>query len=69
MRADAHVEPSGAEVAILVPSSAVADGHVWIKTDDGIERHDVVVGKSDGKRTEIKEGLNDGDEILVEAQK
>lgn len=69
MRADAHVEPSEAEVAILVPSSAVADGHVWIKTEDGIERHDVVVGKSDGKRTEIKQGLNDGDEILVEAQK
>lgn len=69
MRADARVEPSEAEAAILVPSSAVADGHVWIKTEEGIEQRDVVVGKSDGKHTQIKQGLNDGDEILVEAQK
>jgi HlyD family secretion protein len=69
MRGNVHVESHAAELAILVPNSAVADGHVWVKTEDGIERHDVVVGKSDGKHTEIKRGLNDGDEILVEAQK
>lgn len=69
MRANVHIDAPAADIAILVPDSAVANGHVWVKTDDGIERRDVVVGKSDGKHTEIKQGLSDGDEILVEAQK
>jgi len=29
----------------------------------------VVVGKSEGKQTEIKQGLNEGDEIFVETHK
>lgn len=69
MRANVRIEAPANDVAILVPASAIADGHVWLKTEDGIERHEVVVGKSDGKHTQIKQGLNDGDEVLVEAQK
>lgn len=69
MRANVHVHPLESQIAVLVPSSAVADGHVWVKTEDGVECRDVVVGKSDAKRTEIQKGLNEGDEILVEARK
>jgi cobalt-zinc-cadmium efflux system membrane fusion protein len=69
MRANIKVEVPDAEMAILVPNSAIADGHVSIKTDDGFEQRPVVVGKSDGKHTEIKQGLTEGEEIYVEAQK
>ena len=69
MRANVHVHPADSQIAILVPKSAVADGHVWLKTEDGVERKDVVIGKADDKQVEIQKGLNEGDEILVEAQK
>lgn len=69
MRANVHVHPSDSQIAVLVPKSAVVDGHVWVKTEDGIECRDVTVGKSNDKQMEIKTGLSDGDEILVEARK
>lgn len=69
MRANVHVHPPESQIAVLVPNSAVADGHIWVKTEDGVERRDVVIGKSDAKQTEIQKGLNEGDEIFVEARK
>jgi multidrug efflux pump subunit AcrA (membrane-fusion protein) len=68
MRANVHVHAPDSQIAILVPKSAVADGHVWLKSEDGVERRDVVVGKSDDKHIEIQKGLSEGDEILVEAK-
>ena len=69
MRAAFHAEVADSDTAIIVPTTAVADGRVSVKTDDGFEWRHVVVGKSDGKHTEIKQGLTDGEEIFVEAQK
>jgi HlyD family secretion protein len=69
MRAKVHVEAPAEGMAVLVPDTAIAEGHVWVKTEEGIERHDVVVGRSDGRMTEIKQGLSDGDEVLAEARK
>lgn len=69
MRANVRVHSADAQNMVLVPKSAVADGHVWVKTEDGIERRDVTVGKSNDKQTEITKGLSDGDEILIEARK
>ena len=69
MRAEFHADATEPETAILVPKTAVADGKVSVKTDDGFEWRPVVVGKSDGKQTEIKKGLSEGEEIFVEAQK
>jgi multidrug resistance efflux pump len=69
MRANVHVHPADSQIAVLVPKSAVADGHVWVKTEDGVECRDVTVGMSNDKQMEIKKGLSDGDEILLEARK
>jgi multidrug resistance efflux pump len=69
MRANLKVETPDAESSIVVPNTAIADGHVSMKTDDGFEQRAVVIGKSDGKHTEIKQGLSEGEEIFVEAQK
>lgn len=69
MRANFHVDAPEAENVLVVPSSAVANSCVWVKTDDGPEKRRVVVGRSEGKQTEIKTGLNEGDEIFVEGHK
>lgn len=69
MRANFHVDAPEAENVLVVPSSAVANSFVWVKTDDGPEKRRVVIGRSEGKQIEIKQGLNEGDEIFVEAHK
>ena len=70
MRANFHADAPEAQNVLLVPNSAIADSCVWLKTEDGDrEKRHVVTGKSDGKQTEIKQGLSEGDQIFVEAQK
>jgi len=70
MRVNVHADAAEVENALLVPNAAIANGCVWIKTSEGKkEKRIVTVGKSDGKRTEIKQGLSEGDEVFVEAQK
>lgn len=70
MRVKVHADAADAENALLVPNTAIADGCVWVKTRDGSkEKRQVTVGRSDGKHTEIKQGLTEGDQVFVEAQK
>ena len=70
MRANIHIDVPEVDNALLVPNTAIVDGAVWAVTGDGQrERRPVVTGKSDGKQTEIKQGLNEGDQIFVEGQK
>jgi hypothetical protein len=64
-----HADTVAAENALLVPNSAIADACVWVKSNGEAEKRQVTVGKTDGKRTEIKKGINEGEEIFVEAQK
>lgn len=70
MRANLHADAVQAENVLLVPNAAIKDGSVWVKTHDGTsEKRQVTAGKTDGKQTEIKKGLEEGDEIFTEAQK
>lgn len=70
MRANFKIEAPETELAVVVPNSAITDGAVWVKNEDGQpDRRQVVVGRSDGKHTQIKQGLREGEEIFVEAQK
>lgn len=69
MRANVKVDVRDSDVAILAPKSAVADGYVWVKTDDGMEKRHVTIGKSDENHVLIQNGLSDGEQIFVEAQK
>jgi hypothetical protein len=39
---------------------------VYVKTEDGHEVRHVTVGLSDGTKTEILEGLGEGDVVLSE---
>ena len=69
MRINVHADAVAVENALLVPNSAIADGSVWVKRNGEAEKCQVSVGKTDGKRTEIRHGINEGDEVFVEAQK
>ncbi|MBI3272148.1 MAG: hypothetical protein HYZ53_24350 [Planctomycetes bacterium] len=70
MRAQAHIEVAELADVLLVPSAAISHGKVRVKTPDGKEeRHAVVVGRSDGEMTEIKDGLLEGDEVLLQEKK
>lgn len=60
-----------AEYALTVPVQAVVRlpgrtaGHrVYVKTDEGIEARDVVIGLSNEKMIEIKKGIDEGDEVI-----
>lgn len=70
LRANFHADVKLARDAVLVPSSAIADGCVWVQPADARpERRKVVAGKTNGKQTEIRQGLTEGDVIFVEARK
>lgn len=70
MRANVTVEATEIADVLLVPNGALSGGKVWKRGKDGKESQVVVVtGRSDGKMTEIRSGLAEGDEILAQGKK
>ena len=53
---------------LLVPTTAVSNSTVSIKTADGSDSRHVLTGRSDAKSIEILSGLNEGDEVLTQAK-
>jgi len=73
MSATADIVVQQAESALLVPARAVesdSQGNpmVWVKLDEQIEERPVVTGISDGLQTEILDGLDEGEMVVVERQ-
>jgi multidrug efflux pump subunit AcrA (membrane-fusion protein) len=65
------VPTSKSRVAIAVPEGAVQrneqDTFVFVRTgNQSFERRDVVIGETSDNEVEIKSGLNDGDNVVVE---
>src|SRR4051812_41688916 len=70
MKANVTVEATEIADVLLVPNSALSGGKVWKRAKDNKETQVVVVtGRSDGKMTEIRSGLSEGDEILAQGKK
>lgn len=55
--------------AVLVPKAAIQrlkkESVVFVRTLDGFEKRDVVLGRSDGNQTEIRFGVEAGEEVAV----
>jgi RND family efflux transporter MFP subunit len=73
MSATADIIVQQAENALLVPARAVerdSQGNpvVWTKLNEQIEERPVVTGISDGLQTEVLEGLDEGEMVVVERQ-
>ena len=65
--ANAEIVLQEARQVLSVPESAIQfegdDTYVFLVTDNGYERRDVVTGLSDGVNIEIKEGLSAGEKV------
>jgi HlyD family secretion protein len=70
MTALAHIRAAENENALMLPLDAVrsgADGHyVRRKTPEGVVETPVRIGWKDEGRVEIREGLTEGDEVVLE---
>jgi len=56
------------ENLLLVPSSAVVSGNVWVREKGSVRKKAVVTGRSDGKSIEIVRGLSEGEEVLTQGK-
>ncbi|MFP4201094.1 MAG: efflux RND transporter periplasmic adaptor subunit, partial [Clostridia bacterium] len=69
MSADITAEVARREATLSVPAEAVttSDGTSTVRavTDEGAEIRTVEIGLSDGVRTEILDGLSEGDEVII----
>ena len=69
MSADVTIEVDRREQVLSVPAEAVttAEGvsSVRVVTPEGAEERTVAVGLTDGVRTEILDGLSEGDEVVI----
>ena len=70
MKATVRIDGGEAEGVLLVPVAAVSGGKVTVRDKDGKEEaREVVTGRSDGKMSEIKKGVGEGEQVLSEAKK
>jgi len=69
MKGSVKIEAGKVDDVLVIPIGAVSGGKVSIKKDGKTEDRSVVLGKSDGEKVEVKEGLAEGDEILARAGK
>lgn len=72
MSATADIITSERSGVLLVPNRAIkqdSQGNpvVWVMVGEQIEQRPVVVGISDGFQTEVIQGLNEGETVVVEA--
>lgn len=64
MTVDANLIVAQREHALLVPSTALQDGAVWIVRNRQLHRQPVGIGVAGTSRTEILSGLTDTDEVV-----
>lgn len=69
MKASVRIAGGDVDKVLLVPTSAVANGKVWVRKDGQETEREVVTGRSEGKMIEVIKGLSEGEEVLREAKK
>ena len=62
---DKPASQSGARPVVIAPSSAVRDGAVFLLLDGRAVRRSVKTGASSGSGVRIEEGLNGGEDLIV----
>jgi macrolide-specific efflux system membrane fusion protein len=69
MKAMVKIDAGQGDELPLAPVAAVNNGKVHVKTKDGKEEErEVVTGRSDGTSVEIRQGVQEGDELLLGAK-
>ncbi len=68
-KANVSVDAGKVENVLLVPNTAVYRGKVWVHKPGGDDEvRPVTVGRTDGKQTEIRAGLNEVETVLTQAK-
>ncbi len=65
MTMDVNIVITRRENALLVPSRAVQGNAVWVVEQDRVHKRPVKLGAAGGERTEILDGLRDGDAVVL----
>ena len=69
MKVSVKFDVPAMENVLLLPTSAVSSGNVWLRDKSGAEKKQpVVTGHSDGKSIEIISGLEEGAEVLTQGK-
>ncbi len=67
--ASVSVKNAGEMATVLVPREAIQrmkkESVVFVRTDEGFEKRDVVLGRSDGRQVEIRFGVDAGEKVAV----
>jgi hypothetical protein len=67
MKADVSMDVPLVDNALLVPTSAVKEGVVSVKTACGLQSRHVITGRTDGKSIELLSGVHEGEHVLTTA--
>lgn len=63
------VKSSGGKAAVLIPREAIQrlkkDVVVFVRTDEGFEKREVVLGRTDGRRVEVRFGVDAGERVAA----
>jgi HlyD family secretion protein len=68
MTAEVNFIAREADGALLAPTAAVTDGHVWVISGDRASKRSIKTGIRDLLRVQVLSGLNQGDRVVVEGQ-
>lgn len=68
MTAEVNVVTARHDAVLLAPSSAEADGAVWVAANGRVERRPVKVGIRDLLRVEVVSGLSEGESVVIEGR-
>ena len=69
MTAETNIVIREIENALLLPSSAVVDGKIWLVVDDKLVRRSVKVGTAGKQQTEIISGIATDDKVVLDPGK
>jgi len=68
--ASVTVNSSSEKAGVLVPKASIQrikkDQVVFVRTDEGFEKREVVLGRADGRQVEIRFGVDAGESVAVE---
>lgn len=68
MNGDAEIILDERKHVLVVPASSIVDGkYVFVKTKDGFEKRQVLVGLQNDTQAQIREGLAAGDQVALQA--
>jgi RND family efflux transporter MFP subunit len=65
MTVEANIVTDRRNDALLAPAAAVDEGAAWVVSDGRVRRRDVVVGAAGDDRVEIRDGLSQGDLVVL----